>query len=313
MGKKLILKVNSKSKGQRLDKFLVKSLPDFSRSYFQKLIQDKQILVNKKSLKSGYKLKVGDQIEITIPRAEKIKLKPEPIPLKIVYEDKDILVINKQAGLSVHPATGCKKGTLCNAILAYLPDLERIGDKIRPGIVHRLDKDTSGLMVVAKNDKTHRFLVNQFAQRKVKKKYLALVYGIIKTKHFQIKNFIARSKRDPRKMAIVLLGKGRLAITNFKLIKVYQKKFSLVEVEPKTGRTHQIRVHLNYLGHPVVGDKLYTFKNLVFPYPITRQFLHAYFLSFELPSGEIKEFKIDLPSDLKQIIKKLEKNYDHYH
>ena len=249
---------------------------------------------------------------------KQIKLQPDfKIPLDIIYEDKDVVVIDKQAGISVHPSVNEPGGTLANALIARYPELIGIGeDPLRPGIVHRLDKDTSGLLVVAKNQKTFEFLKKEWQSGQVVKKYLALVWGHLSPpaggEKGEIKSEIARSIKDFRKRMIVRPEKnkkeikGKLAVTEYKVIKRY-RDFSLVEVFPKTGRMHQIRVHMASLGHPVVGDKLYGKRSPFGRSPAGRQFLHAYYLSFSLPNGKKLALEADLPEDLEKVLTKLQK------
>jgi 23S rRNA pseudouridine1911/1915/1917 synthase len=251
---------------------------------------------------------------------KEIKLEPEPnIPLDVVYEDSDVIVINKQAGISVHPSINEPAGTMANALIARYPEIKNVGDDpIRPGIVHRLDKDTSGLLVVAKNQKAFEFLKKEWQSGQVIKKYLALVWGNLNENSGEIKSELARSIKDFRKRMVVKpeknMGedlKGKLAITEYKVIKKY-RGFSLVEVYPKTGRMHQIRVHMASIGHPVVGDKIYG-KRRERPEGLSRQFLHAFYLSFSLPAqaglpnGKRLTLEADLPIDLEEVLAKLEK------
>lgn len=249
-----------------------------------------------------------------------IKLEPDfNIPLNVIYEDKDIIVLNKQAGISVHPSINEPNKTLVNALIAKYPEIKNVGDSstnseqenLRPGIIHRLDKDTSGLLVVVKNQKTFEFLKKQWQEGKVVKKYLALVWGHLKNEKGEIKSELVRSIKDFRKRMVVRPEKqkdkqikGKLAITEYKVVKKF-RDFSLVEVSPKTGRTHQIRVHFASLGHPVIGDKIYG-KSKKKPEGLTRQFLHAYYLKFSLPAGPLA-FEADLPDNLKQVLAKLDK------
>lgn len=235
--------------------------------------------------------------------------------LNIIYEDKDVIVLNKQAGISVHPSVNEPKGTLIDALLAKYPELKGVGeDPLRPGIVHRLDKDTSGLLVVARNQKTFEFLKKEWQSSQVIKKYLALVWGHPKDKG-EIKSELTRSLKDFRRRMVIRSDKnrtkelkGKLAITEYKVVKSY-KGFSLVEVFPKTGRMHQIRIHMASLGHPVVGDKVYGKRREISGglSPVGRQFLHAFYLSFSLPDGKKLALETDLPEDLEKILAKLEK------
>lgn len=250
---------------------------------------------------------------------KEINLEPDfSVPLDVIYEDKDIIVLNKQAGISVHPSINEPRGTLVNALVAKCPELIDVGeDPVRPGIIHRLDKDTSGILVVAKNQKTFEFLKNEWQEGRVTKKYLTLVCGHLKSDEGTIESELARSPKDFRKRVIVKPGKkalvGKSAITNYKVIKKYPPPFggrvggySLVEVFPKTGRMHQIRVHMASLGAPVAGDKVYG-KNKTAPEGLSRQFLHAYYLKFSLPNGKSRAFEADLPADLSSVLTKLEK------
>ena len=243
---------------------------------------------------------------------KQIKLEPdENIPLNVVYEDEDVVVLNKQAGISVHPSTNEPSRTIANALIARYPEIKNVGDDpMRPGIVHRLDKDTSGLLVVAKNQKIFEFLKKEWQEGRVVKKYLTLVWGHLKNEKGEIKSELARSLSDFRKRMVVKPGKGdnikgKLAVTEYKIIKKF-KDCSLVEVYPKTGRMHQIRVHMASLGTPVTGDKIYGKKNKV-PKGLTRQFLHAYYLKFSLPDGKSVALESDLPNDLSSVLTELPK------
>jgi len=242
---------------------------------------------------------------------KQIKLEPDfSIPLDIIYEDKDIIVLNKQAGISVHPSVNEPNKTLVNALIAKYPEIKNVGDDpIRPGIVHRLDKDTSGLLVVAKNQKTFEFLKKEWQEGKVVKKYLALIWGHPKNEKGEIVSELARSLKDFRKRMVIKSKKGqeikgKLAITEYKVVKKF-KNYSLIEVYPKTGRMHQIRVHFASLGHPVAGDKIYG-KRKEKPKGLTRQFLHAFYLKFSLPDGPLA-FEADLPADLSPVLTELPK------
>ena len=277
----------------RLDKYVIQSLPQFSRSYIQKLIEQGYILVNKQKAKAGQRLNANDSITIELPPPTTYPT-AEPIPLTITHEDEDILVIDKPAGLIVHPAPGHPNHTLVNAILAHCPNLVISNDSTRPGIVHRLDKDTSGLMVIAKNDFARQYLIEQFKSHAVTKGYLVLVKGKLLPEQGIIKAPIGRDPHNRQKMAIV--EGGREASTKYKVRK-YLGDYSFLEVSPETGRTHQIRVHLAAIGHPVAGDAVYGAKS---PY-INRQFIHAHHLGFNLPSSrKYQEFTCPLPEDLKQ-------------
>jgi 23S rRNA pseudouridine1911/1915/1917 synthase len=284
--------------GERLDKYIVEQC-QISRSYAQKLIDDGQVAVNGHAAKSGQKLNAGDRIVASVPPPSPISLAPEDIPLKVVYEDKDLIVVDKPAGLLVHPAAGQHTGTLVNAILARCPDLGEINGSVRPGIVHRLDKDTSGLMMVAKNDAAQRSLSRQIKQRSIKKVYLALVLGHLTPEHGAIDAPIGRHPKDRKRMAVV--SGGREARTEYKVLK-YFADYTLVEAMPETGRTHQIRVHFAAIGHSIFGDHVYGKRSPL----LGRQFLHAHRLGFKLPSsGEFVEFGAELPPDLEEVLKQL--------
>jgi len=281
--------------GARLDKYVGEKCPELSRTQAQKLIAGGYITVNDRTAKAGLKLDVGDRVNIVIPPPT--PLAPEAIPLSIIYQDNDLLVVDKPPGLTIYPAPGHPSHTLVNAILSYLPDLLDAGNSLRPGIVHRLDKDTSGLMVVAKNSPAQANLISQFKARSVVKAYLVLVKGHLEPEHGIIEAPIGRDPRNRKRMAVV--AEGREARTQYHVIK-YAGNYTLLEIRPETGRTHQIRVHLSAIGFPVVGDKIYGVKSAC----LSRQFLHASRLGFHLPStGEYVEFTSDLPPDLAQALK----------
>lgn len=284
--------------GIRLDKFLADRCPGISRSQLQKLIEQDMVLVNGNGARSAQKLNLGDMITVSPPSPEPAP-EPEQIPLNVVYEDECLLVVDKPAGLTVHPAPGHSRHTLVNALLAHCPSLARSPRRDRPGIVHRLDKDTSGLMVVAKSNQVQEHLIQQFSSRSVQKKYLALVDGLITQREGVIEGPIGRDPDDRKLMAIV--EGGREARTQYRVLE-YRDNHTLVEVTPETGRTHQIRVHLAAIGYPVFGDRLYGHKS---PY-LRRQFLHAAHLSFKHPvSGEQLDFSSPLPEDLQQALDRL--------
>ena len=287
----------------RLDKLIANKYSDLSRTNIQKLIDDNKITVNNKVQKASYKVMEKDEIKIEEIEAKTIDLKPQNIPLDIIYEDDDIIVINKQKGLVVHPANGNPDGTLVNAIMAICKDsLSGIGGEIRPGIVHRLDKDTSGLIIVAKNDKAHINLSEQIKNREVKKTYIALVRGVIKENEATINMPIARSTKDRKKMAVSKDGKN--AITHFKVLKRYDK-YTLIEVNIETGRTHQIRVHMSQIGYPIVGDNVYS--NGKNPFGVVGQMLHSAKLTFRHPiTNKEMNLEAELPTYFKKILKELE-------
>lgn len=317
------LQFNKPTPGVRLDKYVIQTLPKFSRSYVQKLIEQGYILVNKQKTKASQKLTETDRITIKLPPPPIYPL-AEPISLTIIYEDTDVLVVDKPAGLTVHPAPGHPSHTLLNAILAHCPSLAMSNDLIRPGIVHRLDKDTSGLMVIAKNDFAKAHLIHQFKSHGITKGYLVLVKGKLFPEQGIIEASIGRDPHNRKRMTIVETGKeaitqyqvrkylcGRAAKGEAKnLIHINAAKlhYTLLEVTPKTGRTHQIRVHFAAIGHPVVGDLVYGAKcrHEAKASRFERQFIHAYLLGFCLPSSnEYKEFTCPLPTDLKQALESL--------
>ena len=281
--------------GSRLDSYATSRCPQLSRSHVQRLIDDGLVTVNGRDSKSGYKLRTGDRIVVEVPLPQPIAPQPEDIPLSIVYEDDDLLVIDKPAGLTVHPAPGHSEHTLVNAILAHCPELS-INGSIRPGIVHRLDKDTSGLMMIAKNDAAQRALSNQIKDRTVLKQYNVLVHGHLSPEKGVIEAPMGRDPGNRKRMAVV--GSGREARTRYSVLK-YFKGYTLLEVMLETGRTHQIRVHLSATGFPVVGDAVYGKASNV----VDRQFVHASRLGFNLPSnGKWVEFTAPLPGDLEEAV-----------
>jgi 23S rRNA pseudouridine1911/1915/1917 synthase len=289
--------------GIRLDKFVSENCPGLSRSQAQKLIDDGFVTIGGLMEKASHKTEIGEKIEITIPPPALTGLLPEAIPIKILYEDDDLLVIDKPAGLTVHPAPGHPSHTLVNAVLSHLSEIEEEGNVIRPGIVHRLDKDTSGLMLVAKNNVALANLSDQFKSRSVKKVYITLVKGIIKPEKGVIDAPIGRDSGDRKKMAVTGESRGRQARTNYRVLR-YVGKNSLLEITPETGRTHQIRVHLAAIGYPVFGDITYGKKSAF----LNRQFLHAHRIGFHLPSsGKFVEFESPLPEDLEKALKELDK------
>lgn len=298
------IKINEDNVGKRIDSFIPLVQKEISRSMVQKLIKQKNIKVNGKETKHSYKLKLNDEIEITIPQAKEIDLKAQDIPLNVIYEDNDIIVINKPKGMVVHPANGNPDGTLVNAVMNLCKDsLSGIGGEIRPGIVHRLDKDTSGAIIVAKNDKAHIALSEQLKNHEVKKTYLALVRGIIKENEATINMPIARSKKDRKKMDVDKDGKE--AITHFKVLGRYKNKYTLLQINLETGRTHQIRVHLSHIGYPIIGDEVYS--NGKNEWNVSGQCLHAWKLEFKHPiTGKEISLEAEIPEYFKKIIKELE-------
>jgi 23S rRNA pseudouridine1911/1915/1917 synthase len=283
----------------RLDRFLANNLPGYSRSRLQQLIRTGFVSLNGGATRARYLVHTGDKIELTEPPLEKIDNQPEPIPLEILFEDKDIVVVNKPSGLVVHPGAGHRQHTLVNALLSHCTTLSGIGGKERPGIIHRLDKETSGCLIVAKNDEAHRELSRQFAERIVEKIYLALVAGKLRKQAGTIEEKIGRHPIHRQRMSVTS-SRGRPAKTEYRVIRSGDQA-SLVECRLHSGRTHQIRVHLHHLGHPVLGDKVYAARSAKnFP----RQMLHAWKLGFRHPkTGGWKSFEAPLPHDFATAIK----------
>jgi len=292
----------------RLDKFLVRSLPELSRTRLQSLIKDGAVSVDSLPvIKNGFVLEAGQQVSIHIPDAEPVELQAESIPLNVVFENDDLVIINKPAGMVVHPAPGHSSGTLVHAALGSFDDLQGIGGEIRPGIVHRLDKDTSGLIIIAKNDQSLRWLQDQFRLRKVEKIYLALVDGKPPTPTGRIEAAIARDPAHRKQMAVVSEGRGRSAVTEYKTLAQFPEH-TLIEAHPFTGRTHQIRLHMAFLNCPIVGDVVYGHKkNSV---EIERHFLHAARISIILPGEKVsRTFTAELPQELKAVLDDLSKKH----
>ena len=294
--------VSQEEKGKRLDAYIPSVDLDITRTSAQRLIEDGNILVNGKNAKVSYKIQENDKISVEIPKPKQIELKAQDIPIEIVYEDSDIIVVNKPKGMVVHPANGNPDGTLVNAIMAICKDsLSGIGGEIRPGIVHRIDKDTSGLLIVAKNDNAHVKMSEQIKNHEVKKTYIALVRGIFKENEATIDMPIGRSTSDRKKMAVNKNGKN--AITHIKVLKRFDK-YTLLKVNIETGRTHQIRVHLSHIGYPIVGD--YTYSNGKNEFDVVGQCLHAQKLEFKHPITQ-KDMclEAELPQYFKDILDKL--------
>ncbi len=307
--KELEFKVNEHQAGQRIDIYLSNLVPEASRSKISKLIEQKNIKVNRQDTSKNYKIKRGDQIIVHYAEtgpAESIK--PQNINIKVIYEDEHMLIISKPAGLPCHPGPGHGSHTLANALVYKFSRLSGFDKSQRPGIVHRLDKDTSGLMVIAKDDRFHELLIQLFKNRKIKKNYTALVQGIFAEKKGKIILPLGRSAKDRKKISVRLNG-GRDAITKFSLIKEFDEGCSLLDISPETGRTHQIRVHLSHIGHPVVGDRKYGNKGslkLAKKIGLKRQFLHAHKLEFEHPiTRNIIKAEDKLPQDLQLGLDKL--------
>lgn len=294
--------VSQEEKGKRLDTYIPSVDTDITRTSAQRLIEDGNILVNGKNAKVSYKIQENDKISVEIPEPKQIELKAQNIPIEIIYEDSDIIVVNKPKGMVVHPANGNPDGTLVNAIMAICKDsLSGIGGEIRPGIVHRIDKDTSGLLIVAKNDNAHVKMSEQIKNHEVKKTYIALVRGVFKENEETIDMPIGRSTSDRKKMAVNKNGKN--AITHIKVLKRFDK-YTLLQVNIETGRTHQIRVHLSHIGYPIVGD--YTYSNGKNEFDVIGQCLHAQKLEFKHPITQ-KDMclEAELPQYFKDILDKL--------
>lgn len=289
---------------ERLDKFLVGLLPEFSRSRIQRLIASGLVEVNGRAAwKAGQPLEAGSTVTVRVPPAAPTSLIAEDIPLDIVFENEDLIVVNKPAGMVVHPAAGHSSGTLVHAILGYAPPLEGIGGEERPGVVHRLDKETSGLILLAKNERAHRWLQDQFRLRKVEKTYLALVEGKPPTPSGRVEAYIGRDPKQRRKMAIVSEKQGREAVSEYKTVEEFENH-TLLEFHPHTGRTHQIRLHCAFLRCPIVGDTVYGRKRPTIS--IGRHFLHAYRLRILLPNEkEPRQFEAPLPEELRLVLNAL--------
>ena len=300
------IKVEEKDKGKRLDSFLNEFFEDATRNYIQKLIDSGNVLVgNKSKAKSGNKLKGKEVVIVKVPEDETLEVLPEDIPIDLVYEDKDMVIINKNPGVIVHPAQGYYTGTLVNAVLYHIKDLSTINGVIRPGIVHRLDKDTSGLIVIAKNDIAHVKLTDIFKDKTIEKRYVCICKGNFKNSSGRIETLIGRDPRDRKKMAVVTEN-GKIAITNYEVLDSVQG-FSLVDVKIETGRTHQIRVHMKSLNHPILGDEIYGSGSEL----AKRQMLHSYYLKFNHPiTGKEMVILGELKEDFKDVARRLKLDID---
>jgi 23S rRNA pseudouridine1911/1915/1917 synthase len=302
-----IVKIRFEGKeAMRLDKFLVAKLPDFSRSRLQKLIEKGFIQVDGVvAYKNGQMISLGSLIGVELPPIETTDLVAEDIPLDIIFENDDLMVVNKPAGMVVHPAAGHERGTLVHAALAHAPEMEGIGGEKRPGVVHRLDKDTSGIILLAKNDQAHRWLQDQFRLRKTIKIYIALVDGKPPTPSGRIEAAVGRDSTHRQLMAVRGIKKGREAVSEYRTLETF-REHTLLEVHPLTGRTHQIRVHLKFIGCPVAGDRVYGHRHLTIE--LKRQFLHASRLTILLPGeAEPRIFEAALPNDLELVLDRLRK------
>ena len=295
------LRLQARVSGERVDKYVAQEVPSLSRSRVKQLIDAGLLSVNGIMVKASHRLEEGDELVLRVPQVEEVHLVPEYMPLRVVYEDNDLVVVDKTADLVVHPAPGHERGTLANALLARYPGLP-VDDEGRPGIVHRLDKDTSGLILVARNEEARRDLQGQFKAGQVDKVYLALVQGRVEPRSGIIDAPIGRDPRERKRMAVVRHG-GRQSVTEYRVLEQLGD-FALLEVRPRTGRTHQIRVHLAFIGHPVVGDMVYGYRKQRLS--VKRQFLHAHRLGFRLPSsGQPMELESDLPADLAVVLEQL--------
>ena len=304
-----IITLTADDRAARLDRFVVEALPELTRGAVQRLIDDGAVTVNGKPSKAAYKIRPGDAIVVRVPPPPPTEAQAEAIPLDIVYEDADLIVVNKPAGMVVHPAAGHDSGTLVNALLSHCPDLRGVGDAqgVRSGIVHRLDKDTSGLIIVAKNEAARENLQRQFKSRNVHKLYIALVEGHLTPPQGLIDVPVGRDKQQRKRMAAV--SDGRPSRTAFKAIEFFDtgsQHYTLVEVRPQTGRTHQIRVHFAWLKFPLAGDRVYGRRRPKHALPLSRHFLHAQSLTFRLPSdGREVTFTAPLPPDLARVLEML--------
>lgn len=312
---KTMFSVSPEDVGQRLDLFLSSRHPLITRSQIQRLIEEGEVKINGKVAKASHKIRETEAVEINIPEPEGIEALPEKIPLDILYEDHDVIVINKPAGMVVHPAAGNYTGTLVNALLDHCKDLSGIGGKLRPGIVHRLDKNTTGVLIAAKSDVAHQSLAEQFKKHSIKRKYVALVHGVIAAEKGKLDAAIGRHLTQ-RKMMSVKTSRGKAAVTNFKVLSRFDQ-FTLLELSLETGRTHQIRVHLSSINHPVVGDQVYggterisgvkEVKIRKIIRQLGRQALHAKILGFIHPqTGKYLEFQAPVPEDFQKVLDALE-------
>lgn len=302
MEEKMEFRVEEADAETRIDKYISALIEGKSRSYIQGMIEKGGVTVNGSIKKSNYTVKEGDVISVTIPEPEEMNIKPENIPLEILYEDSDLVVVNKKQGMVVHPASGVYSGTLVNALLEHCTDLSGINGVLRPGIVHRIDKNTSGILVIAKNDNAHNILAHQLKEHTMTRVYYALVEGVIKKDEGTVDTQIGRHPSEKIKMAVV--REGRRAVTHYRVVQRY-KAYTLVECVLETGRTHQIRVHMAHIGHPVVGDPVYGYKKQRFK--LEGQLLHAKKLGFVHPSTkEYVEFESSLPDHFVKVLAILE-------
>lgn len=301
---KLMFTIEEQQIGKRLDAFLSENIEGQSRSYIQKLIEQEAVLVKGKPSKSNYKLRIGDHVEVCIPDPVPLDVVAEDIELNIVYEDEDVIVLNKPQGMVVHPAHGNYTGTIVNALLSHCDNLSGINGVMRPGIVHRIDKDTSGLIIIAKNNEAHVSLSEQLKEHSITRCYNALVEGVVKTDEGTIETMIGRNPRNRKEMATVSKN-GKRAVTHYTVLERFEN-YTLIEARLETGRTHQIRVHMAHIGHPIVGDPVYGYKKQKFH--TAGQLLHARVLGFIHPrTGEYREFEAPLPAYFTSILCKIRK------
>lgn len=299
----LKLSIQADEAGMRLDRYLTALLPDTSRTVIQKLIEDREVLVNGHTSKSGYALKIGDKVQLKSVdlHAKNTSITPNSLPLDIIYEDEDLLVVNKTAGMVIHPAPGHRDDTLVNALAAYYPDIVKEASGVRPGIIHRLDKDTSGLIIIAKNAVAHAALAGQMKRHEIIKRYLALVEGVVTLDQGSIDAPIGRNPRHRQQMTVTVV-KSREARTHFRVLQRFSRH-TLLLLELETGRTHQIRVHLHAIGHPVVGDPVYGSGSINRGLSLNRQFLHAFQLKFTHPTtGDAIYLEAPFPQDLQAVL-----------
>ena len=303
MAERMEWTVEEQEDKSRVDRFLADATEEFSREYLAGLIGEGRVTVNGETVKKNHRLQPGDQVVLEVPAPQPVQIRPQPMDLSILYEDEDLVVVDKQKGLVVHPAPGNLEGTLVNGLLAHCRDLSGINGVLRPGIVHRIDKDTSGLLVVAKNDRAHSELARQFKEHTIERVYLALVHGQIQEAAGEVEAPIGRDPRDRKRMAVN--GQhGKDALTRYRVLERFPG-YSLVELRLETGRTHQIRVHMKLLDHPLVGDEKYT--NRKNPFGVSGQMLHAGALGFEHPrTGQIMRFQSPLPAYFQDVLDTLE-------
>ncbi|MGN8645084.1 RluA family pseudouridine synthase [Gracilibacillus sp. HCP3S3_G5_1] len=297
--------VKVSDQGMRIDKLLVNITEDYSRSQIKTWFEKNLVRVNGKPVKQNYKCQTDDEIEWQVPEAEPLDVEAKNIPINIIYEDEDILVVNKESGMVVHPAAGHQEDTLVNALLYHCDDLSGINGVKRPGIVHRIDKDTSGLLVVAKHDIAHERLADQLKEKKISRKYKAIVHGDVPHEYGSIEAPIGRSEKNRQLMDVT--EKGKPAVTHFEVIERLHGKFTFIECKLETGRTHQIRVHMKYIGYPLVGDPKYGQRKTI---DVDGQALHAYHLAFEHPmKKEQMEFEVPIPVKFATVLENIRKSY----